>query len=97
MTALAVAVACVGASSIGASTGAQQLQLVRPPKGGLPKPTPQQLKYGGSINALIHFNMATFFHDGEKLFIELVHVGTPTQTVLACEHFWSVPSKMCGK
>lgn len=30
-----------------------------------PVPTPQQLQYQGSINALVHFNMATFFHDGD--------------------------------
>jgi len=30
----------------------------------LPTPTPQQLKYQGTISALIHFGMATFFHDG---------------------------------
>ncbi len=29
----------------------------------LPVPTAAQLKYQGSISALIHFNMATFFHD----------------------------------
>ena len=30
-----------------------------------PVPSPQQLQYAGSINALVHFNMATFFHDGD--------------------------------
>ena len=29
-----------------------------------PVPTAQQLAYGGSISALIHFNMATYVHDG---------------------------------
>ena len=29
----------------------------------MPIPTPQQLKYQGEISALIHFGMATFFHD----------------------------------
>ena len=39
--------------------------LVPAPAGGLPTPTPQQLKYQGSMNALIHFGMSTFFHDGD--------------------------------
>eukprot|EP00048_Salpingoeca_helianthica_P015607 m.227635 g.227635 ORF g.227635 m.227635 type:complete len:468 (+) comp17272_c0_seq1:38-1441(+) len=30
-----------------------------------PRPTPQQLAYGGEISALIHFDMSTFFHDGD--------------------------------
>ncbi len=30
-----------------------------------PIPTPEQLRYQGSMNALIHFGMATFFHDGD--------------------------------
>ena len=30
-----------------------------------PVPTAQQLAYGGSISALIHFNMATYAHDGD--------------------------------
>ena len=30
-----------------------------------PLPTPQQLKYQGAVSALIHFGMATFFHDGD--------------------------------
>ena len=34
----------------------------------LPVPTPQQLAYQGSISALIHFGMATFFHDGDPGF-----------------------------
>jgi hypothetical protein len=29
----------------------------------MPIPTPQQLQYQGEISALIHFGMATFFHD----------------------------------
>jgi hypothetical protein len=29
-----------------------------------PVPTPQQLAYQGGISALVHFNMATFMHDG---------------------------------
>ena len=33
--------------------------------GSLPVPTKQQLEYQGSISALIHFGMATFFHDGD--------------------------------
>ena len=36
-----------------------------PYAGSLPVPTPQQLEYQGSISALIHFGMATFFHDGD--------------------------------
>ena len=36
-----------------------------PFEGALPVPTPQQLKYQGEISALIHFGMATFFHDGD--------------------------------
>jgi hypothetical protein len=35
------------------------------PAGGIPVPTPQQLAYQGEISALIHFGMATFFHDGD--------------------------------
>eukprot|EP00658_Telonema_sp_P-2_P016394 TRINITY_DN1635_c0_g1_i3.p1 TRINITY_DN1635_c0_g1~~TRINITY_DN1635_c0_g1_i3.p1 ORF type:complete len:505 (+),score=123.21 TRINITY_DN1635_c0_g1_i3:177-1691(+) len=31
----------------------------------LPIPTKQQLAYQGQISALIHFGMATFFHDGD--------------------------------
>lgn len=31
----------------------------------MPIPTPQQLKYQGAMSALIHFGMATFFHDGD--------------------------------
>jgi alpha-L-fucosidase len=42
-------------------TVASPLHLQPLPEGGLPLPTPQQLKYGGKINALIHFEMATFF------------------------------------
>ena len=41
------------------------LQLVPLPNVVLPLPTPQQLAYGGQISALIHFGMATFFHDGD--------------------------------
>lgn len=33
--------------------------------GSMPLPTKQQLAYQGSISALIHFGMATFFHDGD--------------------------------
>ena len=36
-----------------------------PRKGTLPVPTKQQLAYQGEISALIHFGMATFFHDGD--------------------------------
>lgn len=36
-----------------------------PHDGPLPVPTPQQLAYQGSISGLIHFGMATFFHDGD--------------------------------
>lgn len=74
--ALALAVASVGSSSLSGSTGALPLQLVRPPKVGIPKPTPQQLQYGGSINALVHFNMATFL-DGETC-LSADHFVTPT-------------------
>jgi hypothetical protein len=31
----------------------------------MPVPTAAQLKYQGEISALIHFGMATFFHDGD--------------------------------
>ena len=30
-----------------------------------PIPTPQQLSYQGGMSALIHFNMATYFRDGD--------------------------------
>ncbi len=43
----------------------------------LPIPTPQQLKYPGTISALIHFNMATFFHDGDP--------GCNAQNWLGCD------------
>lgn len=43
----------------------KSLQIFSHPLGAVPTPSPQQLKYGGSISALIHFNMATFFHDGD--------------------------------
>ena len=33
--------------------------------GSMPIPTKQQLAYQGEISALIHFGMATFFHDGD--------------------------------
>jgi len=36
-----------------------------PHDGPLPVPTPQQLAYQGAISGLIHFGMATFFHDGD--------------------------------
>ena len=47
-----------------------------------PIPTPQQLAYQGGISALIHFNMATFMHDGEPDRIRLalpvaVHILMP--------------------
>ena len=35
------------------------------PVAPLPIPTPEQLRYQGSMNALVHFGMATFFHDGD--------------------------------
>jgi alpha-L-fucosidase len=35
------------------------------PRAPLPIPTPEQLRYQGSMNALVHFGMATFFHDGD--------------------------------
>jgi len=48
-----------------AAASAPPFVLLPAPAGGLPLPTPQQLKYQGSMNALIHFGMSTFFHDGE--------------------------------
>lgn len=36
-----------------------------PHQGSMPHPTRQQLEYQGSMSALIHFGMATFFHDGD--------------------------------
>lgn len=39
----------------------QQLPL----RGPLPIPSEQQIAYAGKISALIHFGMATFFHDGD--------------------------------
>jgi len=63
-----LAACCIGApTSIGAPSTMDEapalniLQLSAP----LPIPTPQQLRYQGSMNALIHFGMATFFHDGD--------------------------------
>ena len=35
------------------------------PRAPVPIPTPEQLRYQGSMNALVHFGMATFFHDGD--------------------------------
>lgn len=35
------------------------------PLRALPLPTLQQLEYQGNISGLIHFGMATFFHDGD--------------------------------
>jgi alpha-L-fucosidase len=53
------------------------LKILPHPKGGVPLPTLQQLKYGGKINALIHFEMATFFHDGDP--------GCDAQNWLGCD------------
>ena len=44
-----------------ARVAASTLQVVPYPGGAVPTPTPQQLKYGGSISALIHFNMVSGF------------------------------------
>lgn len=49
---------------VAAAASAPPFVLLPAPAGGLPLPTPQQLKYQGSMNALIHFGMSTFFHDG---------------------------------
>jgi hypothetical protein len=46
------------------------LRVIPHPLGAVPTPSPQQLKYGGTISALIHFNMATFFHDGDPGFVD---------------------------
>jgi alpha-L-fucosidase len=42
-----------------------------PYSGSLPIPTPQQLRYQGSISGLIHFGMSTFAHDGDPGCTEL--------------------------
>ena len=54
-----------GFLSLLSALSAVAFELVPMPAGGLPIPTPQQLKYLGSMNALIHFGMSTFFHDGD--------------------------------
>eukprot|EP01043_Picozoa_sp_COSAG02_P039723 COSAG02_NODE_3156_length_7262_cov_12.166132_8_plen_112_part_01 len=41
------------------------VERARPAGVTMPVPTPEQLKYQGEISALIHFGMATFFHDGD--------------------------------
>ena len=56
---------------------ATPLSLLSAAAGGLPIPTPQQLRYQGSMNALIHFGMATFFHDGDP--------GCDSQNWLGCD------------
>ena len=45
----------------GAASGFVLLPTTQP----LPIPTPQQLAYQGGISGLIHFSMATFFHNGD--------------------------------
>ncbi len=65
-TLLALAGAAAGAAALPAHVGVHEhpLEVVTPKYGALPIPTPSQLKYQGAISALIHFNMATFAHDG---------------------------------
>jgi hypothetical protein len=55
---------CTLAVVAAAASAPPAFVLLPAPAGGLPLPTPQQLKYQGSMNALIHFGMSTFFHDG---------------------------------
>ena len=66
-------VACAASCCLGLpiSSAADALHSTAPPfkllvpAAALPIPTPEQLRYAGSISALIHFGMATFFHDGD--------------------------------
>ena len=72
---------CTLAVVVGALAAPPAFVLLPAPAGGLPLPTPQQLKYQGSMNALIHFGMSTFFHDGES--------GVETRV---CYPFFSSPT-----
>ena len=60
-----LAAACAAAVSASASSSAAPSFTLLPLASAPPIPTPQQLQYQGGISALIHFGMATFFHDGD--------------------------------
>ena len=64
--ALTYAALCSGAPvSLGGGSDTPPSCIIREPAAPLPIPTPQQLRYQASMNALVHFGMATFFHDGD--------------------------------
>lgn len=70
LVALTCAICCTGAAlSLGGDENTPYDDppafIMRAPAAPLPIPTPQQLRYQGSMNALVHFGMATFFHDGD--------------------------------
>ncbi len=60
-----LAAACAAAVSASASSSSAPSFTLLPLASAPPVPTPQQLQYQGGISALIHFGMATFFHDGD--------------------------------
>jgi len=60
-----LAAACAAAVSASASSSSAPPFTLLPLASAPPLPTPQQLQYQGGISALIHFGMATFFHDGD--------------------------------
>jgi hypothetical protein len=53
-----------GSTPIGDEQLHPEFTLLKP-RAPLPIPTPEQLRYQGSMNALVHFGMSTFFHDGD--------------------------------
>ena len=63
-TILAAACVATAVSASASSSSAPSFTLL-PLASAPPVPTPQQLQYQGGISALIHFGMATFFHDGD--------------------------------
>ncbi len=66
MLQLAILAAVAAAAAASAVTVAPpQLTRLFPRPAAWPVPTPQQLGYQGGISALIHFNMATMFVDGD--------------------------------
>ena len=54
-------------ATTGAATSAPPPAFkLRPHAAPLPIPTPEQLRYQGSMNALIHFGMASKYHQRRK-------------------------------